>query len=79
MEDGYDALNKAIKKKRTISWTINLNDIHEIPITKLMLKDDVIEEIKGMFLCIKRFMLKRNQLCKLSELIQIYERNSEKG
>ena len=46
-----------------------------------MLKDNVIEEIKDMFSCIKRFMmiiLKRKQLCKLSELKQNYERNSKK-
>ena len=82
MEDGYDASNKVIMKRRTISWANDLNDIHEIPITKLVLKDDVIEEIKDMFSCIKRFMmimLKRKQLCKLSELKQNYERNSKKA
>jgi hypothetical protein len=81
MEDGYDACNKVTMKKRTISWANDLNDIREIPTTKLALKDEVIKEIKDMLLCFKRFMvimLKRGQLCKLSELKQIYERNSKK-
>ena len=82
MEDGDDASNKVTVKKRTISWANNLNDIREIPTTKLALKEEVIKEIKDMLLCFKRFMvimLKRGQLCKLSELKQIYERNSKKA
>ena len=82
MDDGHDASNKVTVKKRTISWANNLNDIREIPTTKLALKDEVIKEIKDMWLCFKRFMvimLKRGQLCKLSGLKQIYERNSKKA
>ena len=82
MEDGDDESNKVTKKKRTISWAHDLNDDREIPTTKLALKEEVIKEIKDMLVCFKRFMvimLKRRQFCRLSELKQIYERNSKKA
>jgi hypothetical protein len=78
----HDASNKVPMKKRTISWANDLDNIREIPTTKLALKDEVIKEIKDMLLYLKRFiviMLKRGQLCKLSELKEIYERNSKKA
>ena len=74
MEDGNDASNKVTMKK-TISWANDLNNIREIQTTNLASKDEVIKEIKDMLLCFNRFimiMLKRGQLCKLSELKQIY-------
>ena len=75
MEDGDDASNEVTMKKTHITWANDLNNIHEIPTTKLALKVEVIKEIKDMLLCFKKFMvimLKRGQLCKLSELKQIY-------
>ena len=67
-------------QNKNVSWAKDLVNIKEIPVTKLTFNCNTSQKIKLMFEEVERFMVlckTRNQPLKISEIKEIYERNSK--
>ena len=77
-----DVSGDVAKRKKNVFWATELENVKEIPCTKLAFKFDTKTEIKNMFTTIESFMpLYANQgrSIKMDKFIETYERISKKN